>query len=153
MEEQIREFKYKYELEISSDIENIDLCDLMGQDEMLKSLLLIISYKSKNKIKELNLRNNNIKDLSMLNTINFYNLQMLDLSMNKIEDLKFLKNMKARNLKYLYLVNNFFTDIYPILDANFPDLKILLLNDNGNMENSLIYKYLSEKGNRYGEKL
>ena len=155
MKEQIREFKYKYKykLEISNDIENIDLCDLNGNDEMLKSLFLIISYKPKNKIKELNLRNNNIKDPSMLNRINFYYLQMLDLSMNNFGDLKFLKNMKARNLKYLYLANNFFSDIYPILDADFPNLEILLLNKNENMENSIIYKYLSEKRTRSEKKL
>ena len=130
MEEQIKEFKNKYELEISEDKENIDLCDLKGGDEMIKNLFLIASYKPKNKIKKLILRNNDIKDPTMLSKINFNKLQILDLASNEIKDLSFLQNMKSENLKFLYLDNNHFNNIYPILNANFPNLEFLSLNEN-----------------------
>ena len=111
-EQQIKEFKNKYELDISCDIENIDLSDVKGGDTMLRKLFLIITYKPKNKIKNLILRNNDIKDPSLLNKINFNDLEVLDLAVNYIKDLTFLLDIKAKNLKYLYLDNNNFEEIH-----------------------------------------
>ena len=121
IKEQIEKFKERYELEFefSYDIERIELNDRFGGDEMIKYLFLIITYKPKNKIKKLILRNNNIKDPSILNRINFSRLEVLDLSVNEITNLNFLLDMKAENLKYLYLDNNQFKDIYPLLHTNF----------------------------------
>jgi len=116
IEEQIKEFSKKYRLGIYKEIKNIDLCDKKGGDEMLKYLFLIITYQTENKIKYLNLRNNDIKDPSMLSRINFNKLIKLDLGANKIEDLKFLQNMNSENLKELYLDNNLINDICPILN-------------------------------------
>ena len=128
IEEQIKEFKDKYGIEISGDSEDIELCDLEGGDEMLKDLFLIITYKPKNKIKKLILRNIDIKDPSMLNKIKFNELELLDLSVNEIKDFEFLSNMKSKNLKYLYLDRNKFNDISPILRADLPNLEIISLN-------------------------
>jgi len=129
--EQMKEFRKKYKLEIDAFnlAEEFDLRNLEGGDEMLKKLFLIITFESKNKIKYLNLRNNGIKDPSMLNRINFNKLVDLDLGANKIEDLKFLQNMKSEKLKRLYLDNNLFNDIYPIININahFPSLEFLSL--------------------------
>ena len=77
--EQREEFKNNFKIEISEDIEDIDLSDKYGVNEMLKKLYLIITYKPKNKIKKLILRNNKIIDPSMLKWINFFNLKILDL--------------------------------------------------------------------------
>jgi len=185
IEEQIKEFTKKYKLGIykfnldeefelkssknkdkiqlelwnyiKNNIVNIDLSNIEGGDEMLKYLFLIITYKPKNKIKYLNLRNNDIKDPSMLNRINFIYLAQLDLGENKIEDLKFLQNMKSENLKELYLDNNLFNDICPILNAHFPSLKFLSLNENKldyyNLEMSPEFHNLINKFNRKKERL
>ena len=130
MKEQIEEFKEKYELEISGESNNIDLCDKHGGEEMLIKLFLIITYKTKNKINDLTLRNNKIKDPSILKRINFKYLEKLDLAINEITNIKFLLNMKAESLKYLYLDNNKLNDIYPLLSNNFPNLEVLSLNNN-----------------------
>ena len=157
IEIQIKIFEKDYELEISRDTKYIDLVDLKGGDEMLEKLFLIITYKSKNKIKKLGLRNNDIKDPSILNRINFNKLEELDLAMNEIKDFDFLSNMKSKNLKYLYLDNNMIEDIYPILNANLPNLKILSLNDNNfdehDMSETPEYIELSNKVNINGEKI
>ena len=157
MKEQIEEFKERYNLEISEDTEKIDLCDLGGKDEMLKCLFRIITYKNKNKIKVLILRNNKIKDPSILNRINFNSLETLDLAVNEITNLNFLTDMKAKHLKSLYLDNNQFNEIYPLLNTNFPNLSVLSLNDNNfnsyDMKSSPEYIELKHRKNKNGEKL
>lgn len=151
--------KYKYESDISCDIDSIDLCDLKGGDKMLKDLFLIISYKSKNKIKKLILRNNDIRDPSILKRVNFNKLKVLDLAVNEIKDLTFLLEMKSKNLEYLYLDNNEFKEVYQVLNSNFPHLEILSLNENqfelDEMEDTQIYTKLNEKEvqNKPGKKL
>ena len=128
MEDEIKEFKNKYCInDISEDNEKIDISNRKGGDEMLKYLFLIITYKSKNRIKVLKLRNNKIKDPSLLNRINFNELKILDLSLNEITNLKFVLDMKAKNLKYLYLEHNYLNSIYPLLNANFLNLELLYL--------------------------
>jgi len=152
IEEQIKEFKDKYEIEISGDSEDIDLCDRKGGNKMLKNLFLIITYKPKNKIKKLNLRNNDIKDPSILNIINFNKLEVLDLAVNYIENLEFLSNMKSKNLKYLYLDNNNYNDISPILNANLPKLEVLSLNED-NLDEYIMREIHGRKiNNPYYEK-
>jgi Leucine-rich repeat (LRR) protein len=138
---QKEDFKKNYNLdkEISGEDEIIDIHDLNCGDEILKDLFLIITYKSKNNINKLVLRNNNIKDPSILNRINFNKLLTLDLAVNEITNLNFLLGMKAKNLKYLYLDNNYFNDIYPLLIAKFPNLETLSLNKN-NFDPELLSK-------------
>ena len=152
IEEQIKEFKDKYKIEISGNSEDIDLCDLKGGNKMLKNLFLIITYKPRNKIKKLILRNNDIRDPSALNIINFNKLEVLDLAVNNIENLEFLSNMKSENLKDLYLENNNYNDISPILNANLPKLEVLSLNEDTMRE---IHKIkISDRNNpHYGKKI
>ena len=141
--------------ENEEDIENIvkiDLSDLNKGDEMLEKLFLIITYKSKNRINTLILRNNQIENPLILNRINFNNLRILDLSVNEIKDLKFLSNLKAEFLKYLYLDNNNFNDVYPIYNAKLDNLELISLNKNQieSDENELIpgYNDLKNKNNK-----
>ena len=129
-EDRKKEFKKKYGIDISENITKIDLSDKKGGEEMLKYLFLILTYKTKNEIKELILRNNNIKDPSILNRINFTKLKILDLSVNRITNLDFLLDMKAKYLNQLFLDNNCINDIYPIANSNFQFLKVLSLNKN-----------------------
>jgi len=116
---------------ILEKIVKIDLHDLQnGDDQMLKDLFLIITYKPNNNIKELILRNTNIRNPSMLNKVNFKNLKKLDLAVNKIKDIKFLADIKAKYLEELYLDNNNINDFFPIFNSEFENLKVLSLNDN-----------------------
>ena len=152
IKEQINDFKNKYNLkkDISGDNEIIDLSDPNQKgDEMLKKLFLIITYKTKNQIKRLKLRNNKIKDPSILSRIHFNKLKTLDLSINEISNIEFLSNMQAKNLKYLALDHNNLNSIYSLLNANFPYLELLTLNDNNfnldNFKQSLEYQELIKK--------
>ena len=152
IEEQKKEFKEKYKFD-NWDKDYIELNDLYGREEMLNKLFLIISYYPNNTIKKLILRNNYIKDPSILNRINFSSLEILDLAVNEIKDLKFLLEMRAGNLKYLYLDNNLISDINPLLRENFPKLEVLSINNNefdfDQMEESRAFKELkSRKNNR-----
>ena len=137
--EQIKDFKKNYNLdkEISGDDKIIELKDIYCGDKILKDLFLIITYKAKNNINKLILRNNKIKDPSILNRINFNKLEILDLTANEITNLKFLSDMKAKYLKYLYLDNNNFNDIYPLFNSNFPNLELLSLNRNGDIQSEI----------------
>jgi len=128
-EEQKNDFKKKYSFDIW-DKDVIDLSDVKGGDEMLKKLVLIITYAPRNRIKKLILRNNKITDPSILSKANFDLLEELDLSLNYIKDLKFLLDMKAKNLIYLFLDNNIFTDFSPLFRKNSKNLKCLTLNEN-----------------------
>ena len=109
------------ELEFEGDIENIvsiELHDLHLGDEMLKYLFLIITYKSKNGVKTLVLRNNKLRDPSILSRINFNRLESLDLSVNEITNIKFLSDMKAKHLKDLYLDYNNLSSIFPLFNTS-----------------------------------
>lgn len=151
IEQQKTEFKKNYDVNISWDKEklDIDLSDLKGGDKMLQELFLIITYMPNNKIRKLSLRNNDIKDPSLLNRINFNHLEELDLAVNYIKDLEFLQDIKAKKLKHLFIDNNEFEEIYHILKANFQNLEIISLNENqfdsDEMETSPIYLQLEQK--------
>ena len=113
------------EEEVEKIVENIvkiDFYDKKSGDEMLKYLFLIITYASENKIKQLILRNNNIKDASVLARINFSQLKTLDLAVNEIEDSNFLTDIKADNLENLYLDNNYLKNFYPILNVDVNEI-------------------------------
>jgi hypothetical protein len=157
IDEQKYNFETNYKYPISWDVEIIDLGDFKGGDEMLKKLFLIITYDPKNTIQELILRNNFIKDPSMLNKVNFNLLKKLDLSVNLISDLKFLLDMKANKLEYLFLDNNIFMDINPLLRDNFPNLKALTLNknkdDSKDTINNFLYQELKNKTDKNGNKV
>lgn len=101
--------------------------------------------------------NNQIKDPSILNRVNFVLLEKLDLSINMITDLKFLLDMKAKNLKYLFLDNNKFSDFSPLLRNIFPKLNNLSLHKNmidfKDNKNKLAYIDLKNKKDQNGNKI
>jgi len=116
----------------------LNLSDIKGGDYMIRHLYYIIPKN--NEIKLLSLKNNEIKDFSLLPRIQFPELQSLDLSMNNITNLKFLIKMEIIKLKSLYLDNNKINDISPlkrVIELGniygkkiFIHLKVLSLNDN-----------------------
>lgn len=141
----VDDFQKKYGVKIEENVEKIDLNDKKGGDEMLKDLYLIITYKTKNEIKELKLRNNQIEDPSILSRIQFPKLQTLDLALNNIKNLKFLEGMKFDNLINLFLDNNKFNNICSLLRLKCKNLLAISLNDNldkGEIKNSPILRDL-----------
>ena len=141
----VDDFQKKYGVKIEENVKKIDLTDKKGGDEMLKDLYLIITYKTKNEIKELKLRNNQIKDPSILSRIQFPKLQTLDLTLNNIKNLKFLEGMKFDNLINLFLDNNKLNNICSLLKLKCKNLKAISLNDNldnGEIKNSPILRDL-----------
>ena len=145
--EKIEDKDEKNVVEIVGKIVKIDLYDKNGGDNILKYLFLIITYSTENKIKQLILRNNNIKDASFLARINFSELKTLDLAVNEIKDSKFLTDIRAENLVNLYLDNNYFKDFYPILNV---DVNEILNSDilNKVEENELKELYKESEVNR-----
>ena len=145
--EKIEDKDEKNVVEIVGKIVKIDLYDKNGGDNILKYLFLIITYSTENKIKQLILRNNNIKDASFLARINFSELKTLDLAVNEIKDSNFLTDIRADNLVNLYLDNNYFKDFYPILNV---DVNEILNSDilNKVEENELKELYKESDANR-----
>ena len=128
-----KDFETKYGREINLDEEIIDLSHLKGKDELLQELYLIV--KPDNKIKELKLDDNEIKNASLLSRIPLNKLKMLDLSLNNITNLQFLTEMKMPKLTTIYLNANKINDIYPLIQINdtvknFPNLYIISLKEN-----------------------
>lgn len=122
----------KKEYRINEESKIIDLSNQNGGDSLLKNLFGIITYKSKNKIDKLYLRNNDIDDPSLLNRIQLNKMTELDLSVNNIKNLNFLNEMKAENLKNLFLNNNKINDLSPLKNIikKFPHLENISLYSN-----------------------
>lgn len=111
--------KYKCDL-VEKDLKIINLSDLKAGDDILEELYLII--KPENTIRELNLHNNELKDISILSRIPLRKLHFLDLSLNKINNVNFLTEMKCKKLEYIYLNDNNLKDITPLIKIYDPDL-------------------------------
>ena len=152
------EFKKKYKVEIK---EVLDLSNKKLVDTILEELYYIA--KSGIKIKELNLKNNDIKNCSMLSKINLIKIEKLDLSSNKIENLKFLSDMKIPNLEVIILDNNLIKDISPLkqikkineLSEGEKKLKEISLKNNNKINNEdgktkYVLKLLESKGIQTG---
>ena len=118
------EFNKKYKCNIEQNLNSINLSGLRAGDYLLQKLYLII--KPENTIKELNLHNNGLKDVSLISRIPLIKLELLDLSSNEITNLKFLIFMKCIKLKYIYLNDNHLKDITPIIKMFDTDI-----NNNG----------------------
>ena len=99
------------------------------QEKILNDLYPLII--SPNNIKYLILVDNNLKDVSLLNRMPLYHLELLDLSLNLISSIKFLKKMskKCKYLKTLYLNDNKINDISPLtqtgIDENKGSIKLI----------------------------
>ena len=168
--------KYKYKRRINIDKDNdkradkdedkrinfdkdtyIDLSHLKGKDELIEDLYLKI--KPDNKIKQLKLDDNLIKDVSLLSRIPLKNLVLLDLSLNEITNVKFLTQMKLPKLTTIYLDANKINDIYPLILLNeenkegkkpCPNLRIISLKENNlkieDQQSKKVLETLSNKG-------
>ena len=92
----LKEFNNKYQTNIIDiDIRELNLSERQIGNEELKD---IVKIKFK-KLKELNLRWNNISDINILEKVDFKELNKLDLSYNKISDINILEKVNFKELK------------------------------------------------------
>ena len=138
----LNEYNKKYNLDIKDiNIEKLDLSSKNIGNEGLEYLSKI-EFK---KLKNLDLSNNNISNISALKSIKFKNLEILDLSNNKISDIDVLEKVSFKGLKELNLNNNKITNINILEKVNFNELKILNLHKNNISDLKVLDKVKFEK--------
>ena len=121
----IIDFNKKYNMDISSYTREFR-CSNMDGNILLKDL----SEVEFNKLKELNLNNCSLSDLTPLEHNIFKNLVFLNLQYNLIVDITPLKNIKFLEIKQIFLGFNSIRDISPLKDIPFKCLEILSLPAN-----------------------
>ena len=114
---------------------------------MLNNLLIIIIVNKNYIIKSLKLKGNQIKKPSILNIIQFNDLETLDLSLNHIKSLDFLKGMKAKELKNLLLDDNYINNLSFLYNTEklkelFPRLERVSLKKNNFDPNESQYEVI-----------
>ena len=114
-------FKVLNELEIEEN----ELQDIEGLDYFNQ-------YYFEN-VKHLDLNWNSIKNVDILSNFNFQNLHRLNLNNNKLLSIKFLEKLKSKNLEELLLNHNFIKIFEPLVNSQFPELKVLQITDNINV--------------------
>ena len=123
-------FNKEYEFNCETDYEKNVKLELGSRrkDKILIDLFPLIIYP--NSIKSLILDDNKLQDVSLLNRMPLYHLEILDLSLNFITSIKFLKKFAQRcsKLKILYLNDNKINDISPLVVFNE-------INDNDKKDN------------------
>jgi Leucine-rich repeat (LRR) protein len=154
------EFNNKYKVEIDKEMKIISLNDLRAQDTLLQELYYILEPDIK--ILEISLRNNDIKNVSLISRIPYKSIRIIDLSMNKISNLEFILEMKSKNLRELYLNDNLLNDISCLIKIydpalhkdnekeKFPNLKVISLKNNlfkpDNAQSKRVLRLLKGKG-------
>lgn len=117
----VEQFNAKYETSISLANEVLKLNHIKKGDELLQDLYLIM--KRDNKITELLLDDNLIKDASIISRMPLKNLKLLDLSLNEITNIQFLTEMKLPKLTTIYLNANKINNIFPLIQIKDPKKK------------------------------
>ena len=134
-------FNKEYEYNGDENYQNLFKIDLGSRrkDKILIDLFPLILCP--NNIKNLILDDNKLQDVSLLNRMPLYKLELLDLSLNFIANIKFLKKMskKCKDLKRLYLNDNKINDISPLIqyseNSGYDEQKSISEN-NVNSENN-----------------
>ena len=121
----LRDFNSKYNMDISSYKREVRT---EGKDGNI--LLKDLSDIEFVRLKELNLQNCNISDLTPLTSSTFKDLIFLNLQYNNIYNLKPMKDIKFLGVKEIYLGLNRITDISPLEKIPFKCLTSLGLSGN-----------------------
>ena len=156
----LEEFKRKYKVEIAPDMKKICLSDLRAEDTLLRELYYIL--KPDIKILEISLRNNDIRNASLISRIPYKYIKRIDLSLNNISNLEFILEMKSKNLREIYLNDNLLNDISCLIkiydpalhndedNEKFPNLKVISLKNNlfkpDNKQSKRVLGLLKDKG-------
>ena len=112
---------------ISFKIKAIDFEDQINMRPKILSKFCELQLKY---LKQLNLADTNIRDLSPFKNFCFDSLEILNLKRNIINNLKPIEGLNIPNLIELYLDNNFIKNIKPLGNINYPKLRILNLSSN-----------------------
>ena len=102
--------------------------------------IMTLSMIKFNQLKEIDLSENEITNIEPISNMNLPFLEFLNLSFNKISNIKPLGELNSKKLKYLFIQNNQIEnleDIKFLCNRDFPNLKILRLENNNIPENSL----------------
>ena len=133
----IEQFNKKYDFDYDEKNKHFDLSSKRRGDEIIIDFSCLIN--SSNNIISLILDDNKLQNVSLLNRMPLFHLEILDLSLNLITDIKFLKKLSKKcKLQKLYLNDNKIMDITPLVnysDKNdkeliFKELQILTLKQN-----------------------
>ena len=124
--------RIKYEEQINDNYlnipENVDVLNLEGK-LLDNSKFVLFCQKNLPNLENLNLKSNNLSDISELKNLNAPKLKILDLSDNNIKDLEPFKEFKFP-LEELYLKNNPINQISIFMEENiFKNLNKLRLNN------------------------
>ena len=138
----LKEFNEKYNLNIEDvDITDLDLSNYHIGNEGLENLAKI----KFNKLRMLDLSDNQIIEISLLEKLNLEKLIILNLSFNQISDINVLERVNFKELRELHLVNNIISDINVLKRVKFEKLEILnfgnqykLLNNMNNLNDPTI---------------
>ena len=109
--------------------------------------IISLSMIKFNQLKEIDLSENEITDIEPICNMNLPFLEFLNLSYNKIKNIKPLGELNSKKLKYLFIQNNQIDnieDIKILCDCDYPNLKILRLENNNIQENSVSFKEFFE---------
>ena len=133
----IKVFNKAANVDIKREEESLFLSKKKLKDINIISLSMI----KFNQLKEIDLSENEIKDIEPISKMILPFLEFLNLSFNKINNIKPLGEMNSKKLKYLFIQNNQIEDIQFIKNWDFPKLIILRLENNDNInENSDSFK-------------
>ena len=154
----LENFKKKYGVK-NEDNTLFDLSDKKAGNIILEELYNIIgNYDIK--LNSLILRNNKIKDCSLLSKIHLIHLRKLDLSVNEITNLDFLIHTKLPKLETLFIDNNNINKLKPLLSikkvanyeedkkeikCNFKSLQVISLIGNNFDPDDKEVKFVLEK--------
>jgi Leucine-rich repeat (LRR) protein len=134
------EKSYKAQKEAIKSLQNEFRIDLNGNEKKLslrnrnlgdKGLKLISKIIFKN-LKEIDVSENNIKNIEPLNEMNLPHLEYLNMSDNQIANINPIAELNAKNLKEISLQNNNIQDIEPFLKSDFPALERLRIENQNN---------------------
>jgi Leucine-rich repeat (LRR) protein len=113
------------------------------KDEEFK-LISLIKF---NQLKEINLSENNIKNIEPFRKMNLPYLEYLDMSNNKIVHVNPISEINSKVLKEIYLQNNEIFDFSPLFCAEFPKLELLRIDNNRFDSSSGAFQNLKSKYN------
>ena len=143
----LKEFNEKFNLNIEDvDIIELDLSNHLIGNEGLEYLAKI----KFNKLRILDLSDNQIIEISLLEKLNLEKLIISNLSFNQISDINVLEKVNFKELRELHLVNNIISDINVLKRVKFEKLEILnfgnqykLLNNMNNLNDPTIIEVYS----------
>ena len=129
----IEKFNRKFKMSLNGNEESLSLKNIGLNDEDFK-LITDINFQ---KLKELDISNNKIRNVDSLRNIDTSNLEYLNMSHNIIETIEVLESLNLTHLIELGLQNNNIKNVSSLLKLDAPKLELLRIEGNKEMDQSL----------------